>query len=90
VVRPELTVIDTELRGIPLWLLQQYLEGVGGQSQAEGQVSGPGWQARLTQVEDFVLGSLRVGQVRVVVDGDSESVAAVWQALQPKLMRAGG
>ncbi len=76
--------------GIPLWLLRAYLEELGGRSSAEGLLRGDGWQARLTQVEDHQIGSLRVGQVRLELDGEPEALDRVRRALEPKLVRAGG
>ena len=42
------------------------------------------------QIEDFAVGSLRVGQVRVDVDGSDAGVARLLAFLEPKLIRAGG
>jgi hypothetical protein len=80
----------TVIRGLPLWLFREYLEQLGGQSQADGVMHGAGWQARLTEVEDFVLGSLRVGQVLFELSGEAEAVESLRRALEPKLMRGGG
>jgi len=82
--------LERVVTGIPLWLLRAYLEELGGRSSAEGRLQGDGWHARLTQVEDYQIGSLRVGQVRLELDGEAEAVERVRQALEPKLMRAGG
>ena len=76
--------------GVPLWLLRAYLEELGGRPGADGLLRGDGWQARLTQVEDYEIGSLRVGQVRLELDGEAEAVGRVRKALEPRLMRAGG
>ena len=76
--------------GVPLWLLRAYLEELGGRPGADGLLRGDGWQARLTQVEVYQIGSLRVGQVRLELDGQVEAVDRVRQALEPRLMRAGG
>jgi hypothetical protein len=83
-------VFETVVRGVPLWLLQEYVEQIGGRVDTEEWLSGDGWRARLTQVEDFEVGSLRVGQVKLEIQGDADSVAQAWAALQPKLMRGGG
>lgn len=82
--------ITHELRGIPLWLLRDYLIDLGGQAESGAQVSGPGWQAQLTGLDDFRLGSLRVAQVRLELRGDSDVLAQLEQRLRPKLLRAGG
>lgn len=83
-------MFETVIRGIPLWLLREYVEQVGAQARDDGWLHGGGWRARLTQVEDYVLGSLRVGQVRLEFEGDADSVARARAALEPKLMRGGG
>jgi hypothetical protein len=79
-----------DVRGIPLWLLREYLVEIGGQAGQDGWVRGPGWQARLEQMEDFRLGSLAVGQVRIEIGGEAAALAAVAPLLDKKLVRAGG
>lgn len=78
------------VRAIPLWLLRAYLEEGGGRATDERTVAGDGWTARLTQVADFTVGSLRVGQVRLDLEGTAAGLAAVRAFLEPKLMRGGG
>lgn len=51
---------------------------------------GKGWRARLTQLDDYRIGSLRSGQVEMVVTGASEIVNAVLVRLEPRLFRGGG
>lgn len=79
-----------EVRGIPLWLLREYLEAEGGEVGADGQIVGPGWLARLTQIEDYQIGSLRVGQVRIEMEGEAEPMAHMEQVMEKKLIRGGG
>lgn len=79
-----------ELRAVPLWLLQQYIVEIGGYEAPDGWLHGKDWQARLTQIEDFQVGSLRVGQVQFELKGDDAAVASLWKQLEPKLIRAGG
>jgi len=79
-----------EVRGIPLWLLQKYLVEAGGTAVADGQVQANDWQAALEQVEDFQIGSLRVGQVRLTLVGTAEPLAQLNEILKVKLLRAGG
>jgi hypothetical protein len=88
------------LRGIPRWLLVEYLEGLGGTAiepggssgldEEEDLVAGDGWQARLTQMEDYKIGSLSSGQVRMVVTGDPDEVRGMLSRLAPRLFRGGG
>lgn len=86
-------VYSRQVRGIPLWLLRDYmLEIEGEKSRADGdtRVIGDGWTLDLTQLEDFAIGSLRVGEIRVELDGDPDAVARVLPFLEQKLIRAGG
>ena len=79
-----------EIRGIPLWLMQEYLLEMGGTLVEEGLVEGEGWSVRLTKLEPFRLSSLSVGQIRVEMSGDPEGFANLKVMIEPKLMRAGG
>lgn len=82
--------LDAPIRGVPLWLLREYLEELGGTALAADRVAGPGWQVELTQIEPFQVGSLRVGQVRMDLSGDTQPLAALRAALGHKLMTRGG
>ena len=82
--------MERELRGIPLWLLAEYLLELGGHATEPGRVQGDGWEASLTQLEDFRVGSLAVGQVRIAVQGSSDAMALLLPLLEKKLLRAGG
>lgn len=82
--------IERIIRAIPIWLLREYLEHLGGQSGADGWLGDVGWAARLTQIEDYRIGSLRVGQVCLELQGDAVAVAHIQEQLEPKLLRAGG
>lgn len=82
--------VTRELRSLPLWLLREYMEELGGQITSDDCITGPGWEARLTKVEDFSIGSLRVGQVRLDWKGDDQALASFWPKLEQRLMRAGG
>src|SRR4051812_13461414 len=88
------------LRGIPRWLLVDYLVDLGGTAVEiddlsvvgpdEDLVTGDGWQARLSQMEDFKIGSLSSGQVRLVVTGDPDEVRGMLSRLAPRLFRGVG
>ncbi len=82
--------IDVTLTAVPIWLLRQYLVEIGGRARRGGRVVGNGWAARLTQIDDYVIGSLRVGRVRMVLDGDKERVDALRPLLEKRLVRGGG
>jgi hypothetical protein len=79
-----------EIRGVPLWLMQEYLLEMGGTLIEDGLVEGDGWTVRLTKLDPFVLGSLSVGQIRVEMSGDPEGFANLKVMIEPKLLRGGG
>lgn len=74
---------------IPLWLLREYLEELGGTAQSETVVAGDGWRAELVKLPDKVLGSLRVGRVELTLRGDPAALARLRPGLDRKTLRAG-
>jgi hypothetical protein len=85
-------VIDLAgVRGVPIWLLREYLVELGGAMQPDGSVAGDGWLARLTQLDDYRISSLRVGQVRLELTGEDAARESIQALLMRKLStRAGG
>ena len=83
-------VRSRDVRGIPLWLLRAYLVEAGGAAEGDSMVVGDGWRVFLTQLEDFEVGSLRVGEIRVEWEGEGEAFARMQEILEQKLLRAGG
>jgi hypothetical protein len=88
--RPDGSAFDRVLTGIPLWLLSSYLEDLGGRPREPGRLDGEGWTAELTQVEDYQIGSLRVGRVRVRLLGNDAALSPVREAFEKRLVRGGG
>ncbi|MFN8471456.1 MAG: DUF1952 domain-containing protein [Anaerolineae bacterium] len=78
-----------DVRAVPLWLLREYLVELGAREEGQHLV-GDGWRACLLQMEDFRIGSLAVGEVRVEIEGDAAVVDRVAAALDPKLSTRGG
>ncbi|HEX5136181.1 MAG TPA: DUF1952 domain-containing protein [Planctomycetota bacterium] len=78
-----------DVRAIPLWLLREYLVDAGGRAEG-GRIVGPRWRATLTELEDYRIGGLAVGQVRLELEGDEDALDAVDAQLAPKLLRGGG
>ena len=75
--------------GIPLWLMREYLEDLGGEADGEDRVNGMGWTAGITKIEPNRVGSLRVGRIQLELQGDPEAIAALKSRLEMKTMRAG-
>lgn len=81
---------EREIRGIPLWLMRDYLLELGGQEGEGGQIEGSGWSVSLHPMEDFQIGSVRVGQVHLVLEAIPNTYESIRQTLEKKLLRAGG
>jgi hypothetical protein len=81
--------IVREMRGIPYFLLKEYLEEMGGTSISEDQVQAEGWSVKLTKMEPFRLGSLAVGQTRLEIDIEEHLVDDFMEVFGKKTLRAG-
>ncbi len=79
-----------EMRGIPFFLLKEYLEEMGGREVDEDFVKGEGWTVRLEKMEPFRLFSLSVGQTRLTVELEEEVAEDFIERFQKKTLRAGG
>ncbi len=82
--------IAQDMRGLPLWLLREYLEEMGGAAEGESLVRGAGWQVRLTRLEPLRLGSLAIGQVRVELEIEEPLADEFVARFAKKTLRAGG
>ena len=81
--------IMREMRGIPFFLLREYLEEMGGTALSDDQVQGPGWSVKLSKMEPFRLGSLSVGQTRLEIDIEEHLVDEFIERFGKKTLRAG-
>ncbi|MCS6994529.1 MAG: DUF1952 domain-containing protein, partial [Anaerolineales bacterium] len=79
-----------EMRGIPFFLLKEYLQELGGQLTAEDTVAGDGWSVRLERMEPFRLGSLEVGQTRLTMELRDDVAEDFLERFRLKTLRAGG
>ncbi len=82
--------LNRVIRGIPLWLIRDYLVELGGHEDTPGMIAGNGWKASLTQMEDFQIGSVRVGQVQLSLTASGETFENIRATLEKKFLRAGG
>ncbi len=78
-----------EIHAIPLWLLREYLEEIGGTAVSDTRVEGDGWTAVLMKLEPRQVGSLRVGQVKVEFTGEPDTLGPLQIRFSQKTMRAG-
>jgi hypothetical protein len=79
-----------EMRGIPLWLLREYLQEMGGTAVDDQRVQAASWSVRLTRLEPFRLGSLVVGQTRLEIEIEDQLADEFMQQFSKKTLRAGG
>ncbi len=83
-------VIVREIRGIPFFLLVEYLQEMGGKQISEGHVQAPAWDVFLTRMEPFRIGSLEVGQTRLEIQVEDAFAEEFIRRLGQKTLRAGG
>ncbi len=78
-----------ELRGIPYFLLKEYLQEMGGILAGENIVRGNGWAVTLEHMEPYRLGSLEVGQTHLTMELDDLIAKDFLQRFEMKILRAG-
>jgi hypothetical protein len=81
--------ISREIRGIPYFLLKEYLQEMGGTLVDENFIQGTGWSVRLEKMEPFRLGSLEVGQTRLTMELEDDVADDFQQQFAKKTLRAG-
>jgi hypothetical protein len=86
---PPRRTIVREIRGIPFFLLREYLEELGGTATSDDRVEGPGWRAELEKMEPFRLGSLAVGQTRLILEIEDRLANEFMERFELKMLRAG-
>jgi hypothetical protein len=89
-VTGEIDCYTCQIRGIPLWLLQEYLIELGGLLIGEGVLQGKGWLARIKPMQPFQVGSLSVGQVLLQIEASPSVLENIKPELEKKFLRAGG
>jgi hypothetical protein len=82
--------IVREMRGIPYFLLKEYLQELGGQLANENLVVGDGWKVSLERMEPFRIGSLTVGQTRLTMELEDQVADDFQERFLKKTLRAGG
>ena len=81
--------IMREMRGIPIFLLKEYLQELGGTLTAENEVRNEGWKVQLEKMEPFRLGSLSVGQTRLKIEIREDVYEDFMARFSMKTLRAG-
>lgn len=78
-----------EMRGIPYFLLKEYLVELGGTLVDENLVEGDGWRVRLTKMEPYRLHSLQVGQTLLEMELEERVADDFLERFAMKTLRAG-
>jgi len=79
-----------EMRGIPYFLLKEYLQEMGGTLVEENLIQGQGWTVHLERMEPYRIFSLSVGQTRLKVEMEDEVAEDFLERFKKKTLRAGG
>jgi hypothetical protein len=82
--------ISREIRGIPHFLLIEYLKEMGGILVEEDLIQSPGWIVRLSRMDPYRIGSLVIGQTRLDIQIEDNLVDDFFEQLNKKTLRAGG
>ncbi len=81
--------LTREMRGIPFFLLKEYLVELGGVLDEDDVVTGKGWAVRLTKMEPYKFFSLQVGQTRLDMELNDEVAEDFLERFAMKTLRAG-
>ena len=81
--------ITREIRGIPYFLLKEYLEELGGHQVKRDEIAGDGWSVKLIKMAPYKLFSLEVGQTRLEMALEDEIAEDFLKRFSMKTMRAG-
>ena len=79
-----------EMRGIPYYLLKEYLQELGGTLDDEDFIQGDGWSVKIEKMEPYRLFSLSVGQSRLTMELEERVADDFLERFQKKTLRAGG
>jgi hypothetical protein len=75
---------------IPVWVLRNYLEDLGGRVSSDDCITGDGWEARLFQVDQTP--ETNPGEtddqkcIRLEWRGNEQAFQTVWPLLEQKLL----
>jgi hypothetical protein len=66
------------------------LQDLGAEAEGNGRYIHSDWSATVEQIEDYQIGSLRVGQINLTVYASEPVIEQFQSLLFPKLLRGGG
>lgn len=83
-------IIEHVMRGIPYFLMKEYLQELGGTLIDEDTIRGDGWTVTIKKMEPFRLGSLEVGQNHLTMELEERIADDFIERFRMKTLRAGG
>jgi hypothetical protein len=78
------------LRGVGPAVISAYLVDLGGCEAGPGVIAGDGWEASVTTGRPVAVGAIRLGVTEVEFSGEPLALARLREALEKKVLRAGG
>ena len=83
--------VTERLRGLPEWLIRDYLAELGGRASGAAAVTADGWRASWTHEQATIPGAaFALTEFAITFEGEREAVAAVHAAFMAKAQRGGG
>lgn len=79
-----------EIRGIPKFLLKEYLIEMGGVEIVEDLIEAEYFRVKFEKMKPFRIGAIEVGQHRLIIDLIPERVEEFFKIFGMKTLRAGG
>lgn len=79
-----------EIRGIPKFLLKEYLIEMGGKILSEDLIVSDYFSVQFERMESFRLGALEIGQHRLIIEVQPERENEFFKIFGMKTLRAGG
>lgn len=79
-----------EIRGIPKFLLKEYLIEMGGKEITDDLIAGDYFSVTFEKMEPFQLGALEIGQHRLIIEVQPDRENEFFKIFGMKTLRAGG
>lgn len=79
-----------DLSNVPFWLLQVYLEEMGGKLNLDNWFIGAGWKATIERTRELKTSSAKLNQVRLEWWGDERAIRDILPQLEQKMLKSGG
>lgn len=77
------------VRGVPKWLLSEYLVEEGGIVQEDGSIESETWTATIAEMDAYTIGNMSAAQNRLLIEGDEDVLEDLEEKLKQKWLRAG-